>query len=41
MHLGLGPGEGSGGFVVAGDERIDMSPEFIHAWGGRAPINDH
>ncbi len=31
MNLGLGPGEGVGGFVVVGDERINVSPEFGNA----------
>jgi len=30
-NLGLRPGEGAGGSVVAGHERIDVLPEFIRA----------
>jgi len=28
MDLGFAPGEGAGGFIVAGDEVIDVFPEL-------------
>jgi hypothetical protein len=31
MDLGLGLGEGTGGLAVGGDERIDVSPQFLDA----------
>ena len=31
MHIGFRPGEGTSGFVVGHDERINVPPEFWHA----------
>src|SRR5260370_10044060 len=37
VDLGFGPGEGTGGFIVAGDESIDVFPELADAGEARAP----
>src|SRR5260370_14244983 len=37
VDLGFGAGEGTGGFIVAGDESIDVFPELADAGEARAP----
>jgi len=36
MHLGFGPYEGCGIFIVVGDEGIDVIPELLDRGEGRA-----